>query len=366
MPIHPETLALLPIPPQTPAPPPPPPYEPGYFGGPTNVRERLPKAGSAPLFPRGRLPEMRELAAQLGPLELYNTGKLPELPKLPFIPPMQLMQGLTVQAHPPGVPPPPPPLPIDAPITQAEMPPPMKADQLALRKLEPFKGDQGLSFNAKPRPPPKRQVVFRPTPPAGPPPAHAYILARKGSAPGTDIDVPPPPPLPFAAPSPPLEPPPNRVNPAHVVEAYQEHLRTKAKNTIRCEVKEAPPVPDCVVVTSQVFLNIIVASFIAVLTFYIYAFGSFFRPAAFWATHAASFYGTLANLGLFETVKCLVVAGVALVRHESERRQLEEDARRERMIMKSQMVVSGAETKLKKLWGKMKGTSHGVSPGGIQ
>lgn len=77
---------------------------------------------------------------------------------------------------------------------------------------------------------------------------------------------------------------------------------------------------------------------IAASTFVIFVFGTYLEPKQVWATHAATAVGCVVNVGLFESLKCIVVACVALVKDETLKRQAEIAARKARMALKAQRL----------------------------
>lgn len=96
------------------------------------------------------------------------------------------------------------------------------------------------------------------------------------------------------------------------------------------------PVPDWIVSASRACVNFIVIGLVVECCAFIIIFGAYLEPTVVWVTHASTIVGSLVCLGLFESVKCLVVAGVALVSEEAAEKEEEARARRERMALKAQ------------------------------
>lgn len=199
--------------------------------------------------------------------------------------------------------------------------------------------------------PPRRQQKFKAAPPVGPPPQHAYMLVRKGQAPGTDVNVIPPPPPPAMIPHPPVEDDrSSRTQPQGALEVaeylrklererYEEIMRQREREAARGQrLKEPVPLPDLVLTASRWLLRLIVDGHIALCCYLILVYGYHLRPRAVVAIHGATLIGSVVLFGLLETVKCLVVAAVALVKDESRKRTAELEQRRERMLMKAQRV----------------------------
>lgn len=274
---------------------------------------------------------------QLPALSMGNPAGLPGLPKLPLALPQTLFKVGAIQAHPAGVPPPPPPPQIPSNILRGDVP---RGEPVIARKMVEFKGKSATGAG-QPRPPPKKQATngFTPTPPAGPPPAHAYVLAKKGVATGLDeSDVRRRAKHPNLTPTPPSHEPPAFLRPK-APELDAKVPTPPPPPGASSYLKKSPtphPVPDWVRSSSEMLVYIFVGGTILESCFFIIAYGTYMEPAAIWATQAATIIGCLVNFGLFETVKCVVVACVALVRDETERRQAETDARKQRMALKAQ------------------------------
>lgn len=239
-------------------------------------------------------------------------------------------------------PPPPPPLAL----TQGERPvPPKEMAPDGARSLIPLPPTMPL-----PRPPPKLSSgPMLPTPPLMPPPAHAVILARK------DVHVDeqavaarlrPPPPI--------VQPPPDDTRPSfvhrHVEEARSpnwdqahNHRWSLGKSLFRKRMYK--PVPDWVVMVSDWSAKSFVAVALLMCGFTMYYYGTNQDSTSVWATHAATLVGCIFNLGLFESMKCVVIGCVALVKAETAKRQSELDARILRMALKSQRQHQGTKNR---------------------
>jgi hypothetical protein len=102
--------------------------------------------------------------------------------------------------------------------------------------------------------------------------------------------------------------------------------------------KDPWPVPDWVVCLTSSLVNIFMFGIVTECCIFILYFGSYMKPGVVWATHGATFIGFVVNLGLFESVKCVVVGCVALVKDETAKRQAEIAARRARMALKAQRL----------------------------
>jgi len=96
------------------------------------------------------------------------------------------------------------------------------------------------------------------------------------------------------------------------------------------------PVPDWIVSLSRACVNFIVVGLVVECCLFIIIFGAYLEPTIVWVTHASTIVGSVVTLGLFESVKCLVVAGVALVSEEAAEKEEEARARRARMALKAQ------------------------------
>ena len=114
----------------------------------------------------------------------------------------------------------------------------------------------------------------------------------------------------------------------------REREAARGKRTSR----EPTPLPDMVVSASRWLLRLIVDGHVALCCYLIVAYGYHLRPRAVVAIHGASVIGIVVLFGLLESVKCLVVAAVALVKDESRKRTAEVEQRRERMLLKAQRV----------------------------
>ncbi|CAJ1405069.1 unnamed protein product [Effrenium voratum] len=280
-----------------------------------------------------------------------------------------------VQKHTAGIAPPPPPLPAPPPgpkLPAAErgpLPPEDGEPLVAVRRLAKVRPGQVVKSMHPPKPPPKMPGRALPTPPAGPPPAHAIVLA-KGTPqdfPGNDFQAviakaKPPPPLVH----PPSEPLPAFVYRTHSKAALQtimdaresgpkasalEPLPPKApplNDTLAFAalppvVKEyvppergAKPVPEFVVKVS-VWIVYLFVFWIFVYSVGIIAFYGVYMPSSsIWASYAATLCGCLLNFGILESMKCIVLGCVELLKHETVRRQAELDAKRTRMALKEQ------------------------------
>jgi len=299
----------------------------------------------------------------LRPLSLGGRDRtmLPPLPKLQLLPPNILTKVPSIQPHKVGMPPPPPPPRPHQPLQPGEMPlPPEDGEPSVTRRLTVFKGDKaGIRRGDRPPkpPPPKSKEVFKPTPPSGPPPAHAYILARKGAG---DIDeaelikkarpigeitprppdsepppgltrkaVPPEPPRPGGPPGGPALKP---------VKPGQPEEPEPLKKQFLDPPVEPNPVPDWVVALSSWMVNLFMLGLVIECCLFIIIYGVYMEPNLVWATHGATIVGVIVNLGLFESVKCIVVACVALIKDETAKRQAEIAARRARMALKAQRL----------------------------
>jgi len=322
-----------------------------------------------PLFPPPPAP-MRSVPPSgsasmptLRPLSLGGRDRtmLPPLPKLQLLPPNILTKVPSIQPHKVGMPPPPPPPRPHQPLQPGEMPlPPEDGEPSVTRRLTVFKGDKaGIRRGDRPPkpPPPKSKEVFKPTPPSGPPPAHAYILARKGAG---DIDeaelikkarpigeitprppdsepppgltrkaVPPEPPRPGGPPGGPALKP---------VKPGQPEEPEPLKKQFLDPPVEPNPVPDWVVALSSWMVNLFMLGLVIECCLFIIIYGVYMEPNLVWATHGATIVGVIVNLGLFESVKCIVVACVALIKDETAKRQAEIAARRARMALKAQRL----------------------------
>jgi len=104
------------------------------------------------------------------------------------------------------------------------------------------------------------------------------------------------------------------------------------------DAKAPKPVPDYIVQGSlmaiQIFMLVTALVLIAVITFW----GTYLPSEAVYPTYIATIIGIVVNLGLFESVKCIVICCLALVQEESERREFELQARLLRMELKAQRI----------------------------
>lgn len=301
-------------------------------------------------------------------------GKIPALPRdqppmlsnavLAKIPSVRLDSGLVP-------PPPPPPVGGFGQLATLPLPPqdgePVVHQKLALWQPGPRRGGPPTML---PRPPPKMPAAaLRPTPPKGPPPAHAIVLARTAGVPGFDqhaiVRASEPPTF---VPKPPAMPPPPDVRPvvmamfnkqavddiARQREADNKNMtiegldpfaaaRKDPRNAVitakKAHDEKAPkPVPDYLVTASIRVVWAFVASNILVFGAIISIYGTYLPAAAIYPTYVATAIGMFMNLGLFESVKCVVICCLALVHEESMKRDAEMRARRFRMELKSQRV----------------------------
>lgn len=68
----------------------------------------------------------------------------------------------------------------------------------------------------------------------------------------------------------------------------------------------------------------------------IYIYGSHMPTHAVWATQLSNVVAFLMLFLIFESMKCIICACVELIKHETVKRQMEQDARKHRMAMKAQ------------------------------
>ena len=221
-----------------------------------------------------------------------------------------------------------------------------------------------------PKPPPKvRGKALLPTPPSGPPPAHAIVLPKgkpQDFASSSELQAV----VAKAKPPPPLVHPPSEPLPSFVYRASSQALQTIMDNRDRAPKASAleplppkappisdtmafaalppiireyvpqergpKPVPEFVVKVSvwtvYLFVFWIFVYSISIIGFY----GVYMASSSIWATYAATLCGCLLNFGIFESMKCVILGCVELVKHETVRRQAELDARRTRMALKEQ------------------------------
>lgn len=316
----------------------------------------------------------------LAPLRhLPGHGRIPALPgNLP--PPVALPNSVLAKVpaiqRESGLLPPPPPPPVGGFGRLALMPlPPEDGEPTVVQKLTVWKAPprRGGPTSTPPRPPPKMpSAPLRPKPPIGPPPAHAIVLARKAGAPGFHADAivsaARPPPVGKAAP--PSGPPPQNQRRDAFALISKQDVDEIAKNRIdiaknpnkdmtidgldpfalgrtdprlfvgaakkRHDEKAPKPVPDYIVQYSLGAVQLFVVFNILVFTGIITLYGTYLPPSAVYPTYAATIVGVVINLGLFESVKCVVICCLSMVHDESEKRDLELRARRARMEMKAQ------------------------------
>eukprot|EP00928_Gymnodinium_smaydae_P031670 TRINITY_DN23173_c1_g2_i3.p1 TRINITY_DN23173_c1_g2~~TRINITY_DN23173_c1_g2_i3.p1 ORF type:complete len:2177 (+),score=473.46 TRINITY_DN23173_c1_g2_i3:147-6677(+) len=308
----------------------------------------------------------RQSAGVPGLLPLQLTGapgrppsQMPSMPKLQL--PSTILSKLPgIKAHPPGMllPPPPPP-PMTATLAAAAPPPPgFEAPPPVPRKLRPVTG-----LHVQPKPPNAMGVTkskATPKPPAGPPPKHALVLSgsapQRGGAPTPPkgkapvyldgkpvlginglIDVakltkPPP-----SRPRPPSDGMPTFVHKS-VVEDIAKARIEKAAPKGKWSKQEHKPIYDWVRYTSMacvwgwVFTTIFGCSLIII------TFGTYMDTPTTMATWGATLVGFFINTCVFELVKCVVIAMVALVGDDTMKQQQEISARRARMRMKQQRL----------------------------
>lgn len=272
-----------------------------------------------------------------------------ELLALPPLPAEVLLRVPQIRQHaldPLGqvssAPPPPPPAAVPAlenmrrPMVPLELPPPG-----AIRMLAQLPG----MTVPPPRPPPRLHPGMQPSPPAMPPPSNAVILARKdfnvddqitaARARPPSSNVTPPPnanPLGFVHGGEDLQTPTGRLPVISVTEARHRWSFSKGLSRRRAY----RPVPDWVVTVSDWLTKSFAFIIMIECGFIMSWFAAYQNMATMWATHAATVVGLLVNLGLFEAVKCVVIACVALIKDETVKRQATHDARSLRMALKSQ------------------------------
>jgi len=210
------------------------------------------------------------------------------------------------------------------------------------------------SLRSLPKPPPKpAQRVLVPTPPAGPPPAHAIVLAKKTALASTDEKallqrVKPP----SLAPRPPLEDAPRFVRRSGPPSATQlvaqrvAHGHAAPPQRLGAASEKLPrPVPDWVVQASYGATQVFVFGSIMVACFFLLYWGVYLQPRTQWATHGATITGCIMNMVIFESLKCVVIACVSLVKSEMEKRQEELYARTLRMQLKAQRLQERVTTR---------------------
>eukprot|EP00931_Biecheleriopsis_adriatica_P060446 TRINITY_DN36303_c0_g1_i1.p1 TRINITY_DN36303_c0_g1~~TRINITY_DN36303_c0_g1_i1.p1 ORF type:complete len:2581 (+),score=473.60 TRINITY_DN36303_c0_g1_i1:114-7856(+) len=328
-----------------------------------------------------------EANLELASLRLNPGGELrmAEVPKLaPLELPSAVLQNVPqVQKHPKGIAPPPPPavppphapkMPGQSSSSSALVPLPPQEGQplIAVRKLA--KIAPGQITRRPPRPPPKlpgRALV--PTPPVGPPPAHAIVLkpGNPVSHPHVDLQAvvtkakPP-----SGIVRPPVEPLPNFVYRAPVQGALgaivqSRHDGPKASALDPLPPKAPPmnepkafsalppvvqefvppekgpkPVPEVIVKASIWMVYFFVAWIFAHSVALIAWYGTYMPARHITATYIATACGALVNFGVFECVKCVVLGCVELVKHETVKRQMSDEARKARIALKNQRQLA--------------------------
>lgn len=304
-----------------------------------------------------------------------TTGRLPPLPKnAPLQLPKQMLASIPAIAKDSGnaLPPPPPP-PVGGFGALATLPvPPTDGEPEVHRGLQvyrapPRRGGQTATSKA-PRPPAKLPAArLQPTPPAMPPPAHAIVLARKAGVPGFDQDtVVAKARVPSPVPKPPGDPPPQNIRrdiPVVDPKAVDEIAKQRKEKDIidgvpdpfaasrkdprgffemsrQAHDEKAPtPVPDYVVQSSFYLVNFFVACTILADVSVISIWGTYLPPSAVYPTYAATLIGIFVNHGLYESVKCVVIACIAMVHDETDKRDQEVEARKARMEIKAQRFI---------------------------
>jgi len=326
----------------------------GAFLPPAPPEPGWPQGGAPAALPPLSPPPNALVPLALPPLQIAPGQKrIPALPKhLPLqLPSASLLHVPAIQQHVDGlVPPPPPPPPLALPGWDKPMPPEEGEPPASAQQLAPYK-PPSLSSRPLPRPPPKLpQRALLPTPPVGPPPAHAIILAKKTGFSSIDEaalvkKVKPPPMVPKL----PEEAMPSfvrRNQPAEAPDIVAHRvLQGHAAPASRLgAVPEKPPkpVPDWIVKASHAATQTFVGGSILGSCFFIIYWGVYLESRAQWATHAATIVGCIMNLGVFESMKCVVIACVNLVKSETEKRQEELHARKERMALKAQRLQERA------------------------
>lgn len=79
-------------------------------------------------------------------------------------------------------------------------------------------------------------------------------------------------------------------------------------------------------------------------------YGVYMAASGIWATYAATAVGCLLNFGVLESMKCVVLGCVELVRHETARREAEMQARRAREAFKEQRSQRRARQAVVVFW----------------
>eukprot|EP00927_Polykrikos_kofoidii_P034615 TRINITY_DN29335_c0_g3_i1.p1 TRINITY_DN29335_c0_g3~~TRINITY_DN29335_c0_g3_i1.p1 ORF type:complete len:1424 (+),score=297.99 TRINITY_DN29335_c0_g3_i1:49-4272(+) len=361
-------------------PPPPPPMQPQGRRIPTPPGSQA-ASSSGPLFtaaakpPPFAPPPGTSGPGGIGmpPLRLGQNGappeRMPALPKLP-LPALAPRQVSSIPASAPGVVPPPPPPPLQDVVRPGVRPPPPparhEARPMMARKALPYTA--GGKGGVIPKPPSlKPQVSLRPKPPTGPPPAHAIILKARPWAPtnaGVQAAAKRTSMAPPAIPKPPPEAslpsffhrsklPADQVGGEETVakkeetalllanawKKYSEGSRPRPSALRRLLWKKPPehyPVPDWIVKASVIAVQCFMSLTILMCCLTIVWFGTNFTPAVTWATHGSTIIGCVINTTLFESLKCFVLASLALVKAETIKKQQEANARFARLELKAQ------------------------------
>lgn len=220
---------------------------------------------------------------------------------------------------------------------------------------------KGLNVHPKP-PAPMPPGPKAPRPPDGPPPPHALLLARKPEPQGARA-------APRALdgklvrsgadgledvrrrlrPLHPVPKPPSEAPPPGVLIRMAEGIaksREPGNNQVALRggfhggtwAQPHAPTPDWAVKAGDALVWLFAMMIIIGSTGVIAYWGTFFDSSVAWATIGASVAGCLVNLGVFESVKCVVFAMVALVADETAKSQVEVSARRARMALKAQRL----------------------------
>jgi len=299
--------------------------------------------------------------------------------------------------------------------------PPEKGEPLiSMRKLQKIHGGNALGARRLPKPPPKlpsRNLM--PTPPPGPPPAHAIILTKakaatqssgpKGpppSRPPPGVGRPPgslrPPGLPSrppgitggpdpqsiiakAKPLPPLVKPPSDPLPSFVhrsaQSAVQDIVQARQDGPKASALAPLPPKAPPVTATLPAFgapqppvdqhylppekpprpvpiwavraSNTAVTSMAGIIIFHsiwlIFIYGSHMPTHAVEATQLSNVTAFLMLFFVFESMKCIICACVELIKHETVKRQREQEARKTRMAMKAQRSTERRRQQVERL-----------------
>lgn len=312
--------------------------------------------------------------ASHGGLALRNTpgmGHVPPLPKysLPRLPNAVLANIPAIQRD-SGVVVVPPPPPKGGVGELAHLPvPPREGAPTVKQGMVPYKAAprRGGPPSRLPRPPDKPPSSV-PKPPPGPPPGPGMQLAQRPGVRGFDEEAvraqarPPP-----AQPKPPPGPPPTHpraalpgrgpvpaIGPTKVdgiaraaagaIDGVDDLLRRFRQDPVRevalarqrHDEKAPKPVADYIVsiswglVTGFAVFNLLAA--VAIITFY----GTYLPPEAVYPTYAATIVGMVVNMGLFESIKCVVIAAWALVDDGTSARRMTNRGRAIRMMLKRQ------------------------------